>query len=271
MEILKFHIFESSQNNLDNCTDIIETFNELQTGCKVSHYKKGFGRKGYDGYYFIDKQESEDDKLALTFTIDVEENTLDVLSDVSKCIEVSKGLLQKFKRYCDSITTSVNHDRVGITLFFDNEDNNSKFTAKVDRIYKDVSRFFESDYNKRINIYKNKKSESDNIETLKELLLSNDKLVDSDKLPWYKSDGIEIRFSHKINIQSDKIIIDIGPIKFKVIYSNDRIKEGKFTDTEVNHIIGIILNRISNSYHIEKDIKDIDPSTSKKSIILKIK
>lgn len=271
MKILKFKIFENQQDipiQIEECKDIIETFNEIEAECQVTNYRVGYAAKVYGGSYdFYSKQESEDDKIGISFRLEINisseehKDSTTYLDKLSKLIDKSKYLSGKLKRYCGDITLNVvNKNCIAFLLVFENTDIESKNKAKINRVYKKITNSY-NDYHdsKRIYFYYTDKMEDPNRKKLYELLMKNPNIKkDSDNRK------IELRYSTSIQLEGDTIDISIG----KFMYTTDdttRALKANLSKEEID-----LTMQIAKSKLIHKIDKDIEVTVKGQKLLAKV-
>lgn len=285
--INKFNLFESSTDinsdvseKIENCKDIVETFNESNDDYKISSYKNGwFNTNSFTSVIVSDK-----DKVCIIFDlcsnkyIDESHNrttyttpiTNTQIDETINLLNKSKNLISKLEFYCNEIKFKVIDRSCKFTLLFENTDSDSKITARVDHIYKNCLRYFKDNYmwHTRYTLSNDYNSELYqmiiNTSHIKDEYFNKLKLSMKEEYP-----RLEIKFSTEIN--KDKNYINI---KIKLIQYKDRFK-GEYKSLRLNSeskqkLSELISKGISSDSKLNH-IEDIDIDINVNIIKIKVK
>ena len=246
-----YKLFESTEVGdeevaelIEECKDIIETFNEAEDKFKIIRYGTGFIHNGFFG-----TQYHESDPVAIIFYLLSSNNlsdnisndqdiiTLEKTDDIIEMVNKSKLLIKRLSRYCEKIYYGMNQNSIKFTLEFTNPDKINSNLVKINRLYKKIKEgceYFGKDM-KLVNIpsvgvdrfhkrYKN----------FYELIKNNPNLIDDIYGKWDDTRDrteLTIRFDQKESIQGDSIIVNVSGFKYKT-YRMTRFKNIKLSDEE---------------------------------------
>lgn len=279
---------------IEECKDIVETFNESEDTFKVANYETGFVK--YDTYLgrtiagnFESRQSHESDMAAIKFNLglandlsssgyfkDVEESvTPEKIDELIELLVKSKVLVQRLSRYCDTIYYKLNGKSIRFMLIFKNPDESGSKAAKVKRLSDKLSKDFR-DYDtwKTMNLVQVNYGPNDRFpekyRKLYSLIKTNPNLIDGRYGQWDESrrSNLQLRFASSETTDGDTIIVNISGFKYKT-YMMDRFKAIRLSDEEKAEAMKCIEQKIKNS--LRSDVDSIETSIVGNQIKVKVK
>ena len=205
---------------IEECKDIVETFNESEVTFKVANYETGFVK--YDTYLgrnvvgnFESRPSHESDMAAIKFNLGLssdlegqhfkeyeESITPEKIDELIELLNKSKTLVQRLSRYCSTIYYKLNGKSIRFILIFTNPDESGRKKAKVERIYKKISNDFGRVFGthnpyKTMNLVQQSSGVQDRYKTLYNLIINNPNLVDGRYGKWNveRRNSLELKFS----------------------------------------------------------------------------
>ena len=267
---------KSVTNNIDNCKDIIETFNEFEEKYNISDY-----HKGWYNHSFEHRQGSEKDKIAIRFNLlnkslsfhrKKADPTNEYFTEMNELLAKAKSLSIKLKRYCNDISIDIDNHCAGFLLTFENIDTNSKKNAKISRIYKNISQCLGDWKNyKRIKIDKNspfRKIMDQHTGKFKVGYGKEPKEMEIKDIA-DKNTTIELAYQIGESLKDDTITLKVGGFKWK-IWDRDFYKLNLSKD-EIKPIMKYIADIVFQGYNTKEDRKECDVQIKGQQIIIKIK
>jgi len=283
---------EEAAELIEECKDIIETFNEAEDKFKVMYYRTGFIEHGsFDR--FNSSQSHELDESVIQFYLALSSNvsgnhisdnkepiTIEGVDDLIGLLTKSKLLIQRLSRYCERIYYKLHDDSAKFILKFSNPDKVSSKRAKVQRLYKILQDAFK-DYEtwKTLELYRGYMPDNtpENHKKLYNLIKSNPKLIDGERGDKWDtsrgSTGLSLRFSSSDSIEGDSIIINVSGFKYKT-YRMDKYKSIRLTNEEKEEAMKCIDQKISeiwNYYSYKINLDSIESSIDGDKIKIKVK
>lgn len=276
---------------IEECKDIVETFNESEDAFKVANYETGFVK--YDTYLgrtivgnFESRQSHESDMTAIKFNLglvndlnssgyfkDAEESvTTEKIDDLIKLLGKSKVLVQRLSRYCDTIYYKLNGKSIRFMLIFKNPDESSSKKAKVKRLFDKLSDDFKHyDTWKTMNLVQFTEDRfPEKYRKLYDLIKTNPNLIDGRYGQWNESrrSNLKLRFAASETIDGDTIIVNISGFKYKT-YMMDKFKAIRLSNEEKVEAMKCIEQKIKNS--LRSDAESIETSIVGNQIKVKVK
>lgn len=279
MYLKKYKIFESEEEDIpemiEECIDIIDTFNEFEKDFKIVNYYKGWS-KNEECTRISYEQSSEDDKICISFNMclskDIDGSSFKSFKNpisISEIDEYTKSFIKRIGKYCDNIHFSTtNYKNIHFFLIFDNIDLSNKLNAKIDRIYKDISGFFQQTHYgsvKTISIvkypYKNENRIKPEYTNLYNIIKNNDELSNFNI---NEQDSLTLRYTASVSNDSQIINVRIGPFRYKT-YQSSTYKKLRLNNDQIEELIKVVENKVIN--FLQKDKVDV----SHKGNIISIK
>jgi hypothetical protein len=278
---------------IEECKDIVETFNESEDTFKVANYETGF--VAYDSYLkrirsgdFDSRQSHESDMAAIKFNLglssdlsngyfrDNEESvTTEKIDGLIELLSKSKILVQRLSRYCTTIYYKMTGNSIRFILIFKNPDEGSSKAAKVTRLYNKLSKDFK-DYDmwKTMNLVQLNQRSNDRIpekyRELYSLLKTNPNLIDGRYGQWDETrrSNLQLRFSCSETFDGNTIIVNVTGFKYKT-YMMDRFKSIRLSNEEKVEAMKCIEQKVKNS--LRSDADSIETSIEGNQIKIKVK
>ena len=276
---------------IEECKDIVETFNESEDTFKVANYETGF--VAYDSYLkrirsgdFDSRQSHESDMAAIKFNLglsgdlsngyfrDNEESvTTEKIDELIELLNKSKTLVQRLSRYCTTIYYKMTGNSIRFILIFKNPDEGSSKAAKVTRLYNKLSNDFR-DYDswKTMTLvqYSSDGRFPERYKALYDLIKNNPNLIDGNYGQWDESrrSNIQLRFASSETIDGDTIIVSVSGFKYKT-YMMDRFKSIRLSNEEKAEAMKCIEEKVKRS--LRSDADSIETSIEGNQIKIKVK
>lgn len=294
--IKSYKVFESNDINkeeiselIEDCKDIVETFNESEDNFKISNYNTGFAT--YDTYYgvgdFRSRQTHESDMAVIKFNLgllnDLDNGnfkskekviTPERIDELIKLLNKSKFLVQRLSRYCPTIHYELSGKSIRFMLVFTNPDDSGSKNAKVRRLYDKLSEDLK-DYTtwKTMNIVLFPSSNNrfpERYKKLYNLIKTNSNLIDGRYGQWDETrrSDLELRFACSELINDNNIIINVSGFKYKTC-NMDRFKSIRLSNDEKSEAMKCIEQKVKNS--LSRDIDSIETSIDGNKIKIKIR
>jgi hypothetical protein len=276
---------------IEECKDIVETFNESEDTFKVANYETGF--VAYDSYLkrirsgdFDSRQSHESDMAAIKFNLglssdlsngyfrDNEESvTTEKIDGLIELLSKSKILVQRLSRYCTTIYYKMTGNSIRFILIFKNPDEGSSKAAKVTRLYNKLSKDFK-DYDswKTMTLvqYSSDGRFPERYKALYDLIKNNPNLIDGNYGQWDESrrSNLQLRFASSETIDGDTIIVSVSGFKYKT-YMMDRFKSIRLSNEEKAEAMKCIEEKVKRS--LRSDADSIETSIEGNQIKVKVK
>jgi hypothetical protein len=300
----EYRLFESeSVSNeevtelIEECKDIVETFNESEDAYKVANYENGFVK--FDKYLgrnvvgnFESRQSHESDMAAIKFNLGLssdlqgqhfkeyeESVTPEKIDELIELLNKSKKLVQRLSRYCSTIYYKLNGKSVRFMLIFTNPDESGSKASKIKRIYQKLSNDFR-DYDswKTMTLvqYSSDGRFPERYKALYNLIKNNPNLIDGNYGQWDESrrSNLQLRFAGSETMTSthnrylDTIIVNVSGFKYKT-YMMDRFKSIRLSNEEKAEAMKCIEQKVKNS--LRSDADSIETSIEGNQIKIKVK
>ena len=280
---------------IEECKDIVETFNESEDAYKVANYQNGFVNKDVynDGSVrignFTSNQSHESDMAAIKFYLglssdlsgnyfkEYEENiTPEKIDNLIELLNKSKNLVQRLSRYCDKIYYKLDGKSIRFILIFKNPDETGSKKAKIQRIFDKINNKLNTrnswEAAKVFQIVQLSGDDrvSDKYKDFYNLIKNNPNLIDGRYGKWDESrrSNLEVRFSSSLSLEGDTITITVTGFKYKT-YMMDRLKAIRLNNDEKSEMMKLISNRMSNI--LRNDIDSLDITIEGNQIKIKVK
>lgn len=276
---------------IEECKDIVETFNESEDAYKVANYENGFVK--FDKYLgrnvvgnFESRQSHESDMAAIKFNLGLssdlqgqhfkeyeESVTPEIIDELILLLTKSKNLVQRLSRYCDKIYYKLSGKSIEFILIFSNPDESGSKSTKVKRLYNKLSKDFK-DYDtwKTMNLVQLSPNNrfSERYKTLYDLIKNNPNLIDGRYGKWDETrrSNLQLRFTCSISIDEDTIVINVSGFKYKT-YMTDRFKAIRLSNEEKKEVMICIEQKVKNSLRSDED--SIETSIEGNQIKVKVK
>ena len=276
---------------IEECKDIVETFNESEDAYKVANYENGFVK--FDKYLgrnvvgnFESRQSHESDMAAIKFNLGLssdlqgqhfkeyeESITPEKIDELIVLLNKSKNLVQRLSRYCSTIYYKLNGKSVRFILIFTNPDESGSKSAKIKRIYEKLSSDFrEYDTWKTMNIvqYSSDNRFPERYKALYDLIKNNPNLIDGRYGQWSEErrSNLQLRFSCSQEIDGDNIIVNVTGFKYQT-YIMDRFKAIRLSNEEKIEAMKCVEQKVQNSLRSDED--SIETSIEGNLIKVKVK
>ncbi len=276
---------------IEQCKDIVETFNELEDKFRVAGYNSGFVKmdRYNDGSTRIGNfstiQEHESDKAAIIFYLGLPEDlkgsyfkeyeesvTPEIIDELILLLSKSKNLVQRLSRYCDKIYYKLSGKSIKFILIFSNPDESGSKSTKVKRLYNKLKDFKDYDTWKTMNLVQFSPNNrfSERYKTLYDLIKNNPNLIDGRYGKWDEArrSNLQLRFTCSESIDEDTIVINVSGFKYKT-YMMDRFKAIRLSNEEKKEAMICIEQKVKNS--LRNDIDSIETSIEGNTIKVKVK
>jgi hypothetical protein len=293
----KFESVDESEvaDNIQDCLDWLETFHEFEEDIETVLHKGWFSIDGqyYDGQQrnekdlycfqlvFLKKDSQYEDKWYSNRPIKINQNKLDETLDL---INKSKSFLKKLQMWSNDVRAKITNTKIEFLVIFENIDKESKKTAKFNRIYQGVYKYFQdrsNDYARQtINLLQFPGSQNprtrDIYQKLWDMVKENPVLKDSTSKPLLGKfnearDNFQLRFACSVSRPDDETIqITIGPFKYKCIYYMEKYYQIKLGKEEISEVCEIVKDRLLDNYSISRDKNSIKATIEGNKIIFKI-
>ena len=277
---------------IEECKDIVETFNESEDTFKIANYETGFVK--YDTYLgrtivgnFEGRQSHESDMTAIKFNLGLssdlegqhfkeyeESITPEKIDELIELLNKSKTLVQRLSRYCSTIYYKLNGKSIRFILIFTNPDESGSKNAKVKRLFNKLSTDFK-DYDswKTMNLVQfpgNNERFVEKYKKLYDLIKKNPNLIDGRYGQWDESrrSNLQLRFAASETIEGDVIIVNVSGFKYKT-YMMDKFKAIGLSNEEKIEAMKCIEQKVINS--LKGDIDSIETSIVGNQIKVKVK
>jgi len=278
---------------IEECKDIVETFNESEDAYKVANYENGFVK--FDKYLgrnvvgnFESRQSHESDMAAIKFNLGLssdlqgqhfkeyeESITPEKIDELIVLLNKSKNLVQRLSRYCSTIYYKLNGKSVRFILIFTNPDESGSKSAKIKRIYEKLSSDFGrvlGAYNpyKTMNLVQTSSGVQDRYRTLYNLIINNPNLIDGRYGKWSleRINSLELKFSSSEKIDGDTIIVKVIGFKYKTLIMQS-YKAIRLSNEEKIEAMKIVEQKVQNS--LRSDENSIETSIEGNLIKVKVK
>jgi hypothetical protein len=278
---------------IEECKDIVETFNESEDIFKIANYETGFVK--YDTYLgrtivgnFEGRQSHESDMAAIKFNLGLssdlegqhfkeyeESITPEKIDELIELLNKSKTLVQRLSRYCSTIYYKLNGKSIRFILIFTNPDESGRKKAKVERIYKKISNDFGRVFGthnpyKTMNLVQQSSGVQDRYKTLYNLIINNPNLVDGRYGKWdvERRNSLELKFSSSEKIDGDIIIVKVIGFKYKTLNMLS-YKTIRLSNEEKAEAMKCIEQKVKNS--LRSDADSIETSIEGNQIKVKVK
>lgn len=278
---------------IEECKDIVETFNESEDAYKVANYENGFVK--FDKYLgrnvvgnFESRQSHESDMTAIKFNLGLssdlqgqhfkeyeESITPEIIDELIVLLTKSKILVQRLSRYCSTIYYKLNGKSIKFILIFNNPDETGSKKAKIQRIYDKIDFKLTRNNWESPKIFQIVQLSGDNriadrYKDFYNLIKNNPNLIDGGYGKWDESrrSNLEVRFSSSLLLEGDTITINVTGFKYKT-YMMDRLKAIRLSNDEKSEMMKLITNRIS--YTLRDDIDSLDITTEDSKIKIKVR
>lgn len=278
---------------IEECKDIVETFNESEDTFKVANYETGFVK--YDTYLgrnvvgnFESRPSHESDMAAIKFNLGLssdlegqhfkeyeESITPEKIDELIELLNKSKTLVQRLSRYCSTIYYKLNGKSIRFILIFTNPDESGRKKAKVERIYKKISDDFGRVFGthnpyKTMNLVQQSSGVQDRYKTLYNLIINNPNLVDGRYGKWNveRRNSLELKFSSSEKIDGDIIIVKVIGFKYKTLNMLS-YKTIRLSNEEKVEAMKCIEQKVKNS--LRSDADSIETSIVGNQIKVKVK
>jgi len=276
---------------IEECKDIVETFNESEDAYKVANYENGFVK--FDKYLgrnvvgnFESRQSHESDMAAIKFNLGLssdlqgqhfkeyeESITPEKIDELIVLLNKSKNLVQRLSRYCSTIYYKLNGKSVRFILIFTNPDESGSKSAKIKRIYEKLSSDFrEYDTWKTMNIvqYSSDNRFPERYKALYDLIKNNPNLIDGHYGQWSEErrSNLQLRFSCSQEIDGDIITVKVIGFKYKTL-NMPSYKAIRLSNEEKIEAMKCIEQKVKNSLRSDED--SIETSIEGNQIKVKVK
>jgi hypothetical protein len=275
---------------IEECKDIVETFNESEDAYKVANYENGFVK--FDKYLgrnvvgnFESRPSHESDMAAIKFNLGLssdlegqhfkeyeESITPEKIDELIELLNKSKTLVQRLSRYCSTIYYKLNGKSIRFILIFTNPDESGRKKAKVKRIYQKLSNDFR-DYDswKTMTLvqYSSDGRFPERYKALYDLIKNNPNLIDGNYGQWDESrrSNLQLRFAGSETIDGDTIIVNVSGFKYKT-YMMDRFKSIRLSNEEKAEAMKCIEEKVKRS--LRSDADSIETSIEGNQIKVKV-
>jgi hypothetical protein len=296
----EYRLFESeSVSNeevtelIEECKDIVETFNESEDAYKVANYENGFVK--FDKYLgrnvvgnFESRQSHESDMAAIKFNLGLssdlqgqhfkeyeESVTPEKIDELIELLNKSKKLVQRLSRYCSIIYYKLNGKSIRFILIFTNPDESGSKNTKVKRLYnKLLTDFKYYDMWKTMTLVQLQGPNDrfpEKYRKLYDLIKKNPNLIDGRGYgQWDESrrSNLQLRFSSSETYDGDTIVVSVSGYKYKT-YMMDKFKSIRLSNEEKVEAMKCIEQKVINS--LKNDIDSIETSIEGSQIKVKVK
>jgi len=242
---------------IEECKDIIETFNEAEDKFKIANYKNGFVSPGTsEGFNSIQTHES--DQFAILFYLGLENDistrnysdlgdivTTERIDELIELMSKSKYLVQRLSRYCEKIYYKLNGKSIKFILLFANPDKKGSKNAKIERIKNKIRNNLEYYGNNKTITLVQTSGDNRFIEKYKplyDLIKNNPNLIG-----WDESDRnyLQLKYISRFSVTSEYIIINVSGFKYKT-YRMDKFKSIVLSNEEKEEAMKCISMGIVN-------------------------